>query len=127
MSIYLAGSGVLTALQLGSMTLTARHNRWGWALRIGSNLAAIPYNLITGQYFFVLAACGGIVVAARAFRARGWAYHGACASCEEMVLGKLEAAMRASQGSRRCDCCDRCPCLADYPDSIVAELHGSSL
>ena len=68
--IYVAGSAALTVLQLGAQLLTARLNRWGWVLRIIVNVAAIPYDLVTRQYFFTVAAIAGIVVAARAFR--GW-------------------------------------------------------
>jgi hypothetical protein len=88
--IYLAGSGALTVMQLGSQAMVARRNRWGWPLRIVSNLAAIPYNIVTGQFFFVAAALAGIYVAARAFRAWGAAHqthHGRAPSIVECAHG----------------------------------------
>lgn len=71
LSTLLIGSALLTAGQLASMWAIAHKNRWGWALRIGGNLAAMPYDIVTHQFAFVLAAAIGAVIAWRAFRRWG--------------------------------------------------------
>jgi len=92
--IYIIGSGVLTIIQLGAQWLTARRNGSGWALRVLANTISIPYNIITHQYFFLMAAATGITLAINPLRSWSWSYHGACASCEEMILSKIEASLR---------------------------------
>jgi hypothetical protein len=66
-----AGSALLTAGQLASMWAVAHRNRWGWALRTATNAAAVPYDIVTHQFAFVIAAGAGIVIAWRAFRRWG--------------------------------------------------------
>jgi hypothetical protein len=65
------GSALLTVGQLASMWAIAHRNRWGWALRTAANAAAVPYDIVTHQFAFVIAAAAGIVIAWRAFRRWG--------------------------------------------------------
>lgn len=67
----LTGSALLTAGQLASMWAVAHRNRWGWVLRSGGNVAAMPYDIVTHQFAFVIAAAIGTVIAWRAFRRWG--------------------------------------------------------
>lgn len=66
--ILLFGSVILACIQLASSWSLMHKWRVGWAFSITANLVAIPYDLITRQYGFVVVILINLCIAARGWR-----------------------------------------------------------
>ena len=60
-------SWILAIAGLSGMWLAGQHNKWGWAICIGSQILWIPYALFTWQLGFLLSAVGYGSIYARNF------------------------------------------------------------
>lgn len=66
-----AGSAVLASAQLITMWLLARKHRGGWLASITASVAAVPYDILTGQYGFLVVDALYLAMAWRAWRSWG--------------------------------------------------------
>ena len=64
--LLIFGSVILAGTQAFSQLVIARKHRWGWYLALLASLLAVPYEIITRQYGFLVSCASGCIISLHA-------------------------------------------------------------